>query len=279
MSRTDDDALKARYLRDGVVDVRRHLPRQEVAEIVGELERYEGDVLPGLPRDDFTVERDGRTVRNLWRMDRHDGFFRRLRQRDRLLGLAARFLASAPVCMSVETFAKPPRVGSAVPSHQDNAYFCLEPSDVLTLWVPLDEVTVENGAVEYLRGSHREILPHVPSGVTGNSYGLASPPEEGAFEVWRGVVSPGDVIVHHGGIIHRSPPNHSAGARRVLVLVYRGEETRVDETRLAAYREAVALTPPGGSGTASPGFSRAPGTSDKAVKRVEDGVILPHNGG
>ncbi len=247
MKDPDRDDPVAAYHRDGVVHVRGCLSRECVEEIVTELERYERDVLPGVPRDDFTLEPDGRTVRNLWRMDRHDEFFHALRRRDDFVNLAGRFLSSLPVSMSIETFAKPPRVGSAVPYHQDNAYFCLEPADVLTLWVPLDEVTDENGAVEYLLGSHRELLPHAPSGVTGNSYGLASPPPEGAFDTWRGTVSPGDVVVHHGGIIHSSPPNLSGSPRRSLVIVYRGEDTRVEEARLAEYEAAVALSPPGGS--------------------------------
>jgi hypothetical protein len=230
----DGDEIVADFHRDGVVHVRDCLSCAWVEEIVTELDRYERYVLPGIPRADFTLEPDGRTVRNLWRMDHHDDFFRALRQREDFVSLAGCFLASPPASMSVETFAKPPRVGSAVPYHQDNAYFCLEPADVLTLWVPLDEVTEENGAVEYLLRSHRELLPHAPSGVTGNSYGLAQPPAKGAFETWRGIVSPGDVVVHHGEIIHRSPANLSGSARRSLVIVYRGQKTRVDAARLAS---------------------------------------------
>ena len=49
-----------------------------------------------------------------------------------------------PVSMGVETFNKPAKVGSGVPPHQDNAYFCLTPPDALTIWIALDAATMES---------------------------------------------------------------------------------------------------------------------------------------
>ncbi len=67
-----------------------------------------------------------RAVRNLWRMEEHSEFFGDLA---RTLGLAwiGPLVNGDPVSMGVELFAKPGLVGSAVPYHQDNAYFNLEP--------------------------------------------------------------------------------------------------------------------------------------------------------
>jgi ectoine hydroxylase-related dioxygenase (phytanoyl-CoA dioxygenase family) len=142
--------------------------------------------------------------------------------------------------MAVESFNKPARVGSAVPSHQDNAYFCQSPPDVLTVWVALDVTDESNGAVCYVPGSHKEGLrPHRASLVAGNSIGLADPPDSSVTE-FCAVLSPGDVVIHHCEVIHHSGPNFGDRPRRGLLLVYRGEHTQTDPRLQAKYEEARA---------------------------------------
>ena len=240
----EKDRLVEEFARDGVAVVRRLFDHESLGELVGALEDYESEILPSLPRGDYTLEPDGRTVRNLWRMQEHSSFFREFAARPELVDLVAPLLGAGDVeSLGVESFSKPARVGSAVPYHQDNAYFCLEPADVLTLWVALDAVTSENGAVEYLLGSHRELQPHAPSGVKGNSFGLRDPPEEGAFPRAQPTLEAGDAIVHHGLVIHQSPPNRSPRSRRAVIVVYRGAHTRVQPRLLAEYQRAQAITP------------------------------------
>ncbi len=47
--------------------------------------------------------------------------------------------------------------------HQDLAYFHVDGDQVCTVWVPLDAVDAENGAVQYVRGSHRDRTPLRPN--------------------------------------------------------------------------------------------------------------------
>ena len=203
-----------------------------------QIEAYRRDVLPRLPADDFVLESDGVSVRNFWRMQEHAPYFRDLMQRDDFRDLAAALVGSEPESLGVETFYKPARVGSAVPDHQDNAYFCHTPPDVFTLWIAIDPVTKENGAVEYLLGSHNDLKKHHYSGVKGNSFRLADDVPTGQFDVVQPALEPGDALAHHCQIIHRSAPNESASARRSLIIVYRGEHTRIDSELLAAYQTA-----------------------------------------
>ncbi len=50
---------------------------------------------------------------------------------------------------------KPPHTGSKA-WHQDNAYFRLQPPDVVGVWVALDRATVANGCMHVVAGSHRD---------------------------------------------------------------------------------------------------------------------------
>src|SRR5262249_22466719 len=133
----------------------------------------------------------------------------------------------------------PAKIGSPVPPHQDNAYFCQAPPDMLTVWIAIDAVTEENGPVMYLPGSHKlGLLPHKPSGVTGNSMGLAQLPK--AAEPYVCLIDAGDALIHHCETVHFSAPNKSSRARCGLLMVFRGAHTQTDPALKAAYDKARA---------------------------------------
>ena len=115
------------YERDGVVLIHQFLGAEEVAAVRAELERYICYDLVAQPVDARTFEKDEKTVRNLWRLEKYNGWFRRLGERADILTLVAPLLHGQPVLVGVETFNKPARIGSGVPYHQDNAYFCQTP--------------------------------------------------------------------------------------------------------------------------------------------------------
>jgi ectoine hydroxylase-related dioxygenase (phytanoyl-CoA dioxygenase family) len=177
-------------------------------------------------------------------MHQYDSYFDELRQDPDTLALIGELVHGEPVSMGVETFNKPARTGSAVPPHQDNAYFCQSPPDMLTLWIALDPATVENGAVYYTPGSQHELLPHTPSGVTGNSIGLAQPPELGSVEEFCATLEPGDALIHHCQIIHRSEANTTEQSRCGLLMVYRGAHTETDMSLKEDYEKARAMVAP-----------------------------------
>jgi ectoine hydroxylase-related dioxygenase (phytanoyl-CoA dioxygenase family) len=160
-----------------------------------------------------------------------------------VLALVRTLVRGEPVLMAVETFNKPARVGSGVPPHQDNAYFCQAPPDVLTIWVAVDAVTEANGPVFYLKGSHRGgTRPHRPSGVAGNSMGLANMPHHDDGDVFRGTLEPGDALIHHCETVHWSGPNQTDDPRCGLLMVFRGAHTADDPKLKGAYAGARATS-------------------------------------
>lgn len=241
----DSQKVCSDFDRDGVVTLRRLYTREEVALLRVELERYILDDLPFKPADARTLEPDGRSVRNLWRLERyHPAFCSKLARPD-LLGLVSQLVQGEPDLVAVETFNKPARVGSGVPYHQDNAYFCQTPPHMLTVWIALDAVTQENGPVYYIKGSHTNgVLPTLPTGVKGNSIGLAHPPVIPLDEQFCGVLQPGDALIHHCQTVHHSAANASDKPRMGLLLVYRGRHTQTDPKLKQIYSHALQLAPP-----------------------------------
>lgn len=242
---TDPIQHLADYERDGVVLIRQFLSAAEVAAVRAELDRYIRDDLAAQPIDARTMEKDEKTVRNLWRLEKYNEWFRQLGEREDIRALVAPLLHGEPVLMAVETFNKPARVGSGVPYHQDNAYFCQTPPDMLTVWVAIDEVTAANGPVFFVKGSHKAgMLPTRLSGVRGNSIGMAEPSSVPLAEQFCGLLAPGDATIHQCQTIHHSAPNTTDFSRLGLLFVYRGSHTQTDPTLKAAYAAASAATPP-----------------------------------
>ena len=237
--------LLANYEHDGVVRVPHFLSPDEVTAVRAELDRYIRDDLAAQPVDARTLEADEKTVRNLWRLEKYNPFFRQLGEREDIRSLIAPLVHGESVLAAVETFNKPARIGSGVPYHQDNAYFCQKPPDMLTVWIAIDEVTEANGPVFFVKGSHKAgMQPTQPSGVRGNSIGLATAPFVALVDQFCGLLNQGDATIHHCETIHHSAPNTTDHPRLGLLLVYRASHTQTDPTLKEKYSAAVAVTPP-----------------------------------
>ena len=173
-------------------------------------------------------------LRNAFRLHLYNELFLRVPSEPALVSAVESILGSPVRLYSSGLFAKPAEAGSEVPRHQDMPYWPFEPYEMLTAWIALDDSTVENGCVRYASGSHKlGLLPHQPSGVSGNSLALVpdnrvlSLPEH-AVELRRG-----DCVLHHCLTVHRSEPNHSTAPRRGLTYVYMSPQERLtDASRL-----------------------------------------------
>src|SRR5262249_32152487 len=147
---------------------------EDFHELVQNVDRYIRDVVPTLPDSEaFYVDRSRpETLKQMQRME-CDPFFRDYRKHPTWLGLARSLLGADAAASSPEWFNKPPGTESPTPPHQDNYYFNFNPPQVLTIWLALDSVDEENGALRYVTGSHlRGIRPHSRSGTLGFSQSI-----------------------------------------------------------------------------------------------------------
>jgi ectoine hydroxylase-related dioxygenase (phytanoyl-CoA dioxygenase family) len=117
---------------------------------------------------------------------------------------------------------KPPHTGGAVNWHQDDFYWPSKDSTEgsVSLWVPLDDATVDNGCMWYVPGSHHRILHHDqlwdPKQRKGFYYGIQSIPAEMESRAIPAAVHAGGIAIHAGSLVHCSRPNHSTRPRRAL---------------------------------------------------------------
>ncbi|MBM82740.1 MAG: hypothetical protein CMJ78_19430 [Planctomycetaceae bacterium] len=183
-------------------------PQDFPAEVI----QHEPQVLQG----EFKPERLELGVRKLFKIVKHNDFFRGFAARAEWLDVARALLGPDVYVLQSMLMMKPPECSGTKVWHQDNAYFRISPPKVVGLWVACDEATVENGCMHIVPGSHRNgIAPH--SG-DGDNYGMTDAPNDN--EVLAVPLQPGDALIFHGELFHFTPPNQTSQRRRALQYHY-----------------------------------------------------------
>lgn len=229
----------ADYARDGAAILRGVVPLDWVEAVAAATDRLMAT--DDVPAMDFAAGVGPRfwTLTYTWRLD---PVHRAWALQGPLVELARQVLAPQRALNMFfdQLFVREVGSSKSTPFHQDQPYLPLTGTQILRLWVPLDVVDVENGAVHYLKGSHRGPVYRARSFDEGNaiagSYDTAADfeplPDFAAsyaeYDWLVGACVPGDVILHHPRTVHGSPAGIAQTARRASTLVYTGDDVRWD---------------------------------------------------
>ena len=111
---------------------------------------------------------------------------------------------------------KRPRTNALVPWHQDNDFLPVDPPEFLTVILAIDSMTLDNGCLHLLSGSHRKgVVAYVPKGYL---FTLADPPSDDAGVAVE--LQPGDLLLFSSLCFHRSGPNLTDDRRRAWILQF-----------------------------------------------------------
>jgi phytanoyl-CoA hydroxylase len=165
-------------------------------------------------------------------MMKSDAFWVRLISDQRLLDIAQQFVGPDIALFASHYIAKPPFDGQEVLWHQDGTFWPLEPMEVVTLWLALDDVDRENGCMRVIPGSQHSRLLTLDElqdrddgkNVLGKGIDPAQIDESQAVDI---VLRAGGVEIHHPNIIHGSNANISSRWRRGLTIRYIPASTRI----------------------------------------------------
>lgn len=153
-----------------------------------------------------------KTLLKLWNTAEADKYGYLARD-ERLVGLAEGLIGEDSYLYSHKMTMKQPREGGAWEWHQDFGYWynngCLAP-DMLSIYIALDKSTQANGCLQVLKASHKlGRLDHVREDgqtIVQAEYMAAA---EKRFEHLYVEMEPGDALVFHCNLLHRSDSNRS----------------------------------------------------------------------
>lgn len=159
-----------------------------------------------------------------------DPFWVRLVSDERILDVVEEVLGPDLALFASHYIAKPPQNGKSVVWHQDGAYWPLEPMEVVTVWLSLDDVDAENGGMRVIPGTQTMDLEEMEE---SSEESVLSQETTADFDEGDAVdveLDPGDVSIHHPNIIHGSDGNTSDRWRRGLTIRYIPTTTTITES-------------------------------------------------
>lgn len=133
------------------------------------------------------------------------------------------------------TFVKTPNTSQRTTFHQDWSYFQIDGEKCCIVWIPLDPVDSRNGAMEYIRGSHKWGKTYAPNVLIAQSIDPTSPYDKAPdiegnrenYDIISFDVRPGDVIIHNVMTVHGSGGNKTSDRhRRAVAFRYCGDDIR-----------------------------------------------------
>lgn len=111
---------------------------------------------------------------------------------------------------------KEPEGEKEFPWHQDDGYTPVEPSPYVTVWLALNDATIENGCIWTLPGSHKQgLVEHTKSPI-----GLVCYPSDAPDQGVPVPIRAGSVAIFWSLTMHKSGVNRSQGKRKAYILQY-----------------------------------------------------------
>jgi hypothetical protein len=150
--------------------------------------------------------------------------------RPAVLDAVEQFIGPNIVLFASHIICKAKGDGLEVPWHQDGIYWDLEPMNVITLWLAIDDSTVENGCMRVIPGTHRAgPLEHVDieNPQTKVLHRGIPPSRFDASTAVDCLLPRGGCSFHAPYLIHGSAPNTSTKRRCGYTMRFMPPETRL----------------------------------------------------
>jgi ectoine hydroxylase-related dioxygenase (phytanoyl-CoA dioxygenase family) len=134
-----------------------------------------------------------------------------------------------PQVLQSMVICKQPRIGGAVPPHQDSTFLYTEPPSAVGFWYALEDCTMENGCLSFCAGSQkwapvRQRLVRAEKGGTemvpneGPEFPAGVEARDKAEEVYEPAeVKAGTLVLIHGNTLHKSEKNLSDKSRFICM--------------------------------------------------------------
>lgn len=216
------------FRHDGHIKLPSVLTRQEIEAYRPHLNR----VVEARSADTHAMEqkvaglgKNWRFVNNLWTLDEAA---RRFVLSPRLGRIAADLMGVDAVRLfRDQSYFKGPQ-GANTPWHQDAYFMPLDTDKVLTMWIPLTDITPDLAPMSYVTGSNRAGYMGTSNGDDASMDRFEEEVRAKGFAVFNyGSFAVGDVAVHSAWTLHSSRTNTSPLMREAVVIVYFADGARM----------------------------------------------------
>jgi ectoine hydroxylase-related dioxygenase (phytanoyl-CoA dioxygenase family) len=206
-----DEQAHEHYQRLGYCIFGQFLSQEGLARCRRELDRVMAGLRPGKPPEETVAVHQFER----WLFD--------LATEGKILDMIERQVGPDIVLWSTHLLCKPPRTGQDIPWHQDAPYWNISGRLSGGVWIPVDDIGEDNGAMAILPGWHEHgVLPRKHSGKEffHQEIDPASLPADREDTKVRYLLQAGQMAIHHPMMVHNSVQNGSTRWRRVIIMRY-----------------------------------------------------------
>lgn len=219
---------KDKFQRDGHVKLEGVFDREEVAAYRPALK----SIVEAHKDESHTMEqkvagagKNWMFVNNLWRLD---PVAREFVLSKRLGRVAADLLGVDAVRLfRDQSYFKGPG-GANTPWHQDAYFMPLDTDQILTMWIPLTDITPELAPMDYVTGSHTKGFISPSNGEDADMDAFEDRMRSEGHEVYNyKTLNAGDIVVHSAWTMHASRSNTAEKLREAVVIVFFADGARI----------------------------------------------------
>ncbi|MDA1191220.1 MAG: phytanoyl-CoA dioxygenase family protein [Candidatus Poribacteria bacterium] len=226
----EQDRWKAQFERDGYLIIPNLFPRQEATRLKAECLR----ILNSLGNPSEGILKTGVYVG----LAANSEVFAEAVADSRLLDVLEATLGEEIEFLSDKFVFKNDSTGFGSPWHQDWHYW--HGSNKHSIWVALDDVTTDNGALKVMPGSHLAPITHDGDASDGHGFGHRMRPDAvDESKAVTGEMEAGGAIFFSDLTLHSSHPNTTGADRWVWIPTYRDASADDPDYKWAVARKIV----------------------------------------
>jgi len=199
----------------------------EVKQIRAVMDRLVGELGD---RDAYAINCYQARVQSLWDICSHPP----------ILDAVEGILGPNIICWASHLFNKQAGDTRSVPWHQDAVFWSFAPQNTVTVWLAIDDADAANSALEFIPGSHTEILQWESNA----GQDVLDRQVVGAEQYGSGVVNElkaGQFSLHHDLLLHGSKPNRSDRRRCGFTIRYCSPDVRATDVEWGRGIEAIVV--------------------------------------
>lgn len=198
---------------------------------------------------DLNDQSGKKTRLSLWFTPGNDVFGYLTRSEKMISSVKQLLGGNAPVChFHSKLMQKEPKVGGAWEWHQDYGYWYknqfMFPDELISVMVALTEANKENGCLQVIKGSHK--LGRVNHGFAGEQVGADMQMVNNALKTMERVyveLEPGDALIFHSNLLHRSEANLSDYPRWSVISCYNLQSNLAYNETSTSWKVPVDIVP------------------------------------
>jgi len=228
------EAALASFRRDGFLRVDNLTTTDEIEKLKAVYDRLfaehrgwrEGDLFDMVGRDDR--EKGLSLPQMLW-PSRYEPYLRQTQLYRSACSVAEQLLGPRLENILEHAIMKPAGQGAATPWHQDDAFNRKGSGFVeqISVWMPLQDVDVASGCMQYIRGSnHGPLFDHRSPNNDPRIHGLEVVTRPDLTDCVQVPLPAGSAVIHHSRTLHGAGVNTSRQPRRAYILGYSVQSRR-----------------------------------------------------